>query len=320
MPSQSNALEYFNQICAKDDTYAFLESLAVTDPPTIETEWLEFKGCDRISESQIKSYWSEALSGFANTGGGVLVWGLDARKEPETQVDKVIGVSLHPDAEVLASRLRELVVQSVDPPIGGVEIKPIRRDNSKAGFVVCFIPEGKAKAHRAESADRNYYLRIGTSFVIPPVSVLRSLFSPKAGAYLVPSIWVVPRSVTPSEETNLRFIFCLRNTGTLTARNISILIGHPKSLHFGAIQTNLTLSPSILHERIPLTLGSPINPEMDQDGLFVLHHPDPVSLQAGFKFTIQTSCEDSPVVRWARWMSHYDYLKNQRLAFALLDE
>lgn len=45
-------------------------------------------------------------------------------------------------------------------------------------YVVCYIPESDHKPHRAELAGRNYYLRIGDSSVVPPVSLLRSLFYP----------------------------------------------------------------------------------------------------------------------------------------------
>jgi hypothetical protein len=61
-----------------------------------ESDYLEFKGGSKLDEKTAKKYWSKALSGFGNSEGGVLIWGVDARKtpspdDPEVMIDAATG-------------------------------------------------------------------------------------------------------------------------------------------------------------------------------------------------------------------------------------
>jgi len=291
MITTTNAQEFFSELFAKADPYAYLSGLPHTDPPTIETEWLEFKGCERIDDKEIKSYWSEALSAFANTGGGVLVWGLDARKD-ENQIDRIIGQSVSPDAERLASRLRELLVQSVDPALPGVEIRTIRNGNAIDGYVVCLIPEGEAKAHRAEGAGRNYYIRIGTSFVIPPVSLLRGLFFPMSSVRLIPSI-----VITPLDAQRIVFRFALRNDGTLSAYQTFVLFEYSSGI-FLPEDVKGVRHGEANRNRLTFELDRPLHPKADG---FVLANMI-TNLQVLPKYLtlrLFISCKDTSMKKWS---------------------
>jgi len=81
----SSAHVLFDQI--KAGGIGFLQGTVHSTPPTFEEEWLDFKGAAATPPDKIKEIWSKALAGFANTEGGVLVWGIDARKDPTTGVD-----------------------------------------------------------------------------------------------------------------------------------------------------------------------------------------------------------------------------------------
>src|SRR6266404_6707775 len=90
----SIAKEFFLKIVGGLDPAAATKGLVRATPPCFETEWLDFKGAARITDQISKRKWSEALAGFANTQGGVLIWGVDARKDPATGVDAACDVSL----------------------------------------------------------------------------------------------------------------------------------------------------------------------------------------------------------------------------------
>ena len=70
----------FNQFTAPDDTAAIqhLESLVGGGGKTFENQFLEFK---RGRVQKVGDPWSRELSAFANTGGGVVVWGIGTNKE-----------------------------------------------------------------------------------------------------------------------------------------------------------------------------------------------------------------------------------------------
>lgn len=188
MPPVSVAREFFDRISTAPDPIAVLRGLIHSDPPTVESDHFDCKQEDRDvrkRDQKTREIWSEVLGGFANVGGGVLIWGLDARKtEVEgRQVDAVCGEVPVANPEALASRLRELQRQATDPPLGGVEIVPypLPGDRSK-GFVVCLVPDGPFKPYRSEHAGKQYYMRAGDNTQVMPRSVLSALFYPKSVA------------------------------------------------------------------------------------------------------------------------------------------
>src|SRR6266542_1853157 len=97
----SNARAFFDEFLSQSDRYAFLAGLVTTPPSTFETEWLDFKGNPQPKD--ILKTWSEAVSGFANTEGGVLIWGIDCRKVDN--VDAASSLSLLGNPFALKSQL-----------------------------------------------------------------------------------------------------------------------------------------------------------------------------------------------------------------------
>ena len=133
-------------------------------------------------DDSVKELWSENLSAFANTGGGVLIWGIKASKHFAEEA------SLAGDANALAQRLIELQNDAVDPPIVGVDVRPVLKKGSPEGFVVCHIPESSFLPHRAMWAEREYYMRTGDSNRPIPTALLRRMFYPQFSPWIVPTV------------------------------------------------------------------------------------------------------------------------------------
>ncbi len=226
----SQAKDFFEKV--KQGKNSFLESLINSTPPTFEADWLDFKGAEKLKlgekdkDRKIREIWSTALSGFANSGGGILVWGIDARKDTQTQIDSASSFSLVEYPAKLKSRLIELHSQSTSPPVNGVEYwhSPINN-----GFLVCYIPESPFKPVRSEVAGKQYYIRAGDSFQTPSVSLLRSLFYPEYQAFLEVEL-------LPSYDSDLGNIVkgVIYNTGSATAKNCMLTIEtniNPQDFH-----------------------------------------------------------------------------------------
>jgi hypothetical protein len=144
-----------------------------------ETEWLDFKS-GKAKEADIPRIWSKALGGFANNQGGVLVWGVDARKDSKTGIDTACAIEPVKDVVWLEARLTEFLRYACDPPVPGVQMKSLQLSSSdKQGFVVCFIPESPFRPHRSEQSERRFYLRVGDEAKECSVSILRQLFYPR---------------------------------------------------------------------------------------------------------------------------------------------
>jgi hypothetical protein len=186
MPPPSLARSFFDQIRAAPDSVAFLRGLVSSTPPTYETDWLDFKQqpSSNLKDGKWRELWVEALCGFANNQGGVLIWGIDARKDPVTNTDAACGERPVDNPVGLKSRLTELQRGATDPVLANVEVDAFELPSAPGtGFVVCFVPEGPFKPYRTEDGRRSqYYIRSGDNFTILSRSMLQSLFYPRSKA------------------------------------------------------------------------------------------------------------------------------------------
>jgi hypothetical protein len=230
--SLSLARLFYEQIIGSADPAAFIRGLVSSSPPTREEEWLDFKLF--VNDRDAKETWSAALSGFANTGGGVLVWGIDARKDPTDQIDAACKAVPIAEPAKLVSRLKELHRGATDPPVMGVEIREFLDAESSEGFVVCSVPESKSKPHRAEHVkNKPYYLRAGDNFVIAGPSVLRSLFYPQTSAsfrVFATAGW----EDRPGADKQWRLDLRIQNVGTATAQELWMIMPIAKGSLFQA--------------------------------------------------------------------------------------
>lgn len=240
MPATSNARLFFDGIVKASDPVAAIRSLIDPTDPTYEDTWLECKGEDptekdpKRRERKARAYWSENLSGFANTSGGVLIWGLDSR---QTEVNGRKLDIIHKEVPIddpvrLASRLQEWQGQSTMPPISGVEVKPFRLpEDASKGFVVCFVPEGPFKPYQSNhTEDKQYYMRASGSTFVMDQSILRSLFWPQSNAsFLIKAKlwWEYARDTNIQGVHNpikVLVLIDIVNVGTATAKEPVVVI------------------------------------------------------------------------------------------------
>jgi hypothetical protein len=177
----SLAEDRFSQIMGPPagERAARLRLMANTTDPTFETDWIDFKLKPK-DDNKTSELWAKALSGFANSGGGLVVWGIDARKNSATRKDAACGEEPIANPLAFKTRLIELQRGATNPPLANVQIE-VGETAPNEGFVVCCIPEGRFKPYRAEIAGKpQYYIRAGDQFVIPAPALLRTLFYPQS--------------------------------------------------------------------------------------------------------------------------------------------
>lgn len=85
--------------------------------------YLEFKLLKdaSLASSDDKHNLARALSGFANSSGGLIIWGVEARKNNDG-VDCATALKEIDRITLLLSRLNELTGDGVDPTVHGVLI------------------------------------------------------------------------------------------------------------------------------------------------------------------------------------------------------
>lgn len=106
----------------------------------------------------------EALSGFANSEGGLIVWGIDARR----MGDEDVAVAIEPlrDVTGFTAQLVQLTPELVSPPVPGIRHVPVfESGGGKSGVVVTLIPESDRTPHMARGPNQHrYYRRAQSSF------------------------------------------------------------------------------------------------------------------------------------------------------------
>jgi predicted HTH transcriptional regulator len=111
---------------------------------------------------------AKALSAFANADGGVIVYGLEAKRDKEGR-DVVRAKKPLKDAELVRSRVLGLVGQLVQPPVEGIEVEA-RNKSRKRGYVLVYVPPSDSGPHRARMAGG---ILPPTRFCKPPDGTLR---------------------------------------------------------------------------------------------------------------------------------------------------
>jgi hypothetical protein len=280
----------FDSIKSATDPVTRIRSFINSSPPTFEDERLDFKGAQdlrnntALSDDKVKLIWSEALSAFANTGGGVLIWGIDARETNE--VDAASGENLVQRPHAFTSRLKELLGGATDPMVSGVEYAPFVVDATKdEGFVVCLIPESR-DVHSAEWAKNKPHMqRIGDKFMVMNNRVLRRLLYPQFSPNLLFTIstetsWQRVSGQPP--KITIKLTIEVRNSGKGTAKDILVLI-RPKIAPVTLVEeftkpANATSNiaewgQSNDNDRIACRAKNPLHPEVrSRITEFVWHH------------------------------------------------
>jgi Putative DNA-binding domain len=227
MPADTSyAREFFDSIHGQLDPFAYLSSLPYLPQPFFEADWIDFKGQPQ-NDKDGQHIWSKALSGYANTSDGLIVWGIDTKPTPPKNIDAASGLRLIQDPAVFESKLRAWVRDATNPPVIGIEYHPYPGPNNE-GFVVTFVPHSGHKPHRAEWSQKQYYYRVGDDFRIAEPSLLRLLFYPRYSPQ-----FDIQATLTYKIERRTHDTVCsllahldIRNSGNASAYETSIMVAH----------------------------------------------------------------------------------------------
>jgi len=105
---------------------------------------------------------ARCISGFANSDGGIVVWGVVARRNADG-VDCAQDEQLIPDVDLACSRLQSLTGQAASPVPDGIVHRAVPAQG-REGFLVTLIPLSDAGPHMAKLGENRYYKRSGDSF------------------------------------------------------------------------------------------------------------------------------------------------------------
>lgn len=127
---------------------------------------------NKLSNSDNKNL-AKAISGFGNSEGGVIIWGVDCSPDIDG-ADVAHNKFLIHNPERFASLLQGAVSRCTVPPHNKVENHIISVDDNK-GYIITLIPKSNSAPHQM-LPDKKYFIRAGSDFVPTPHDVLSGMF------------------------------------------------------------------------------------------------------------------------------------------------
>jgi hypothetical protein len=199
----------------------------LVEEKTEESDYLEFKryepGNPNDPKKPIESKWAKMLSGFSNSGGGVVVWGIDTKRIEPGTLDRAHKLAPIKNADACRNTLMELFNRITDPPVKGVECERFI-DEDGSGFVVSYVPNGSHKPYRSMiDTGHPFYMRAGDDFYPININVLRMLFFPQRSVRWSCSI-MTDLFETKATHISVRLAIKLTNHGPSTAENVTLSI------------------------------------------------------------------------------------------------
>ncbi len=180
---------------------------------------------------------AKAVSGFANSSGGVLIWGL----ENKTLTPKSIC-----DIQKFVSEILLLAPQSTDPPVLGIDGAWLPSDSKNdEGFALIYIPESSLPPHRVilniNEVKNHYFTRSGESFIPATHTQLEDMFGrrPKPILTLYKRFYSQPNN-TRTEFGQLNIVIGIQNIGRGSAEApfLALKIMLPHRIHDNGIDGN----------------------------------------------------------------------------------
>jgi hypothetical protein len=178
---------------------------------------LEFKSIAsaNLRSADDKRNYAKCLSGFANSSGGIVIWGVRATGDGANY--KIEGAPIVGLREFLM-RLNQMAGEAVTPAVDGVRSKAIFIDQDK-GFAATLVPESASVPHMAKLGENRYYKRSGESFYCLEHFDLEDMFGRRAKPKLSPGII---RNKTPDGLNKIDFYVI--NSGRAVAKHAELFI------------------------------------------------------------------------------------------------
>lgn len=180
---------------------------------------LDFKALSTGPTRDDRKNFAVAVSGFANSEGGIIVWGVDARKD-ETGVDAASELKPIENSAATLSKLQALTGEATSPIVDGVLHREILLDGRR-GVLVTLVPVSDSGPHMAGLGESRYYKRSGASFYRMEHFDVADMFGRRVRPALTFSIRVETGGVGQSSSgrwASLQPIIAILNKGRGIAR------------------------------------------------------------------------------------------------------
>ena len=183
---------------------------------------------------------AKAISGFGNSEGGVIVWGIDCSKNYKD--GDVASAKVHIENPTrFVSWLQGAVSGCTIPPHSRVQHLAIAsKENAQSGYAITLIPKSFEAPHQCLKP-LQYYIRAGSDFVPTPHAVLSGMFGKRPQPFVF-NMWSVPKAkIVPGRKSKIAIEFSLGLTlsswgpGIAKDLYVNLTLTTPKGLSQGSV-------------------------------------------------------------------------------------
>lgn len=214
MPADHGPHKHWFDQLTYDRVMAMIER---SEPEHLHLEFKSTPRLDRLTPDDEKNF-AIILSALANSDGGIAIYGVATRKVDNVDVASVSRP--FESAQAIAGRLSELCVSATDPPVRGVEVRPLS-GSTAAGFVAVHVPRSERPPHMARlKGEHRYYQRVGDDSVRMEHYHIVDAFARNSSPSVRVQSELVVESLTQGNSTSatVRIRIFLRNEGRGVAR------------------------------------------------------------------------------------------------------
>ena len=232
------ATELFNRVIEKGTKSIdeFIEN-AESEELFLDFKESSDRGCNSKLSKEDLSNFGVAVSGFGNSQGGIIIWGVRCKKK-EDGSDVAYGKIPIENPKRFRSWLEGCVSGRTLPPHPTVRNYVMEAENN-SGYIVSLISKSDHAPHQ-EIKTLNYYMRAGSSFVKVPHDILSGMFGRRPQPKVIQQNLVKPAFF---ENNNLKVELgiLLRNNGVGIAKDVFLcadIISAPKDLYIHPLNTD----------------------------------------------------------------------------------
>jgi Schlafen, AlbA_2 len=226
MASESPARVAFDQL----STYAAVGALI--DDGEAEGQYLECKAprSPRLDRSQ-RSDLAQAVSGFGNSGGGIIIWGVSTTRHEHSGLDVLSQREPIGNVRRFAQQV-DAAVPALAVPV--IQVPPTRvilaGRTADRGIAVTYIPPSAGDPVQT-TTDRHFWIRSGAEFVHAPYDVVRRMFAGAEAPDLVPLFDPRLCSLEPDGSWTIAFVIGNFSSAAASQCTISVTVLNPDAVN-----------------------------------------------------------------------------------------
>ncbi len=236
-----------------------------------ETLHLECKAPHRPQlDQKLQVHLSKALSGFSNTAGGVILYGVETDKHLQSKLDVLTQIVHVGNCDGFARQVQAKIPSLTTPSITNAQIKTLKQNvsHTKGVVVVCVLQTSGDPVQVVR--DRHFYYHTGIGFEKCPHEMIKRLFAATESPVLVPDI--MEEVITKKDEKHWELPIRIKNLSSAIAEHAVVTVEVRNAEEFEAIKgvkglrdvSNINPGQSlygfrfkeVIHRQLPIHCGS----------------------------------------------------------------